>query len=89
MMILPSCIFRADLLAVLCLMFFDDSQVGEFRTPLSDGWGLTTDGKSLVATDSSDKVYWIDTSSFEITRQIAVKDGEYPVKWLNEVNSEL
>ncbi|GMH45500.1 hypothetical protein BSKO_13457 [Bryopsis sp. KO-2023] len=60
-------------------------QVGEFDTPLSDGWGLTTDGQSLVVSDSTDVLYWLDIKNFQIIKQISVRDGDRPIKWLNEL----
>lgn len=60
-------------------------QIGEFKTPLKDGWGLTTDGNLLVATDSTDVLYWLDPDTFEIVRQVSVTDNGIPIKWLNEV----
>jgi hypothetical protein len=33
---------------------------GSFETPLRDGWGLTSDGKHLIATDGSDTITWVD-----------------------------
>jgi len=36
------------------------------QTPLNDGWGLTYDGKGhLIATDSSDKLYFLDVKARE------------------------
>ncbi len=42
------------------------SQVAELQGPLSDGWGLTTDGKLLIATDSSAVVSFIDPDSLKV-----------------------
>jgi glutamine cyclotransferase len=38
-------------------------QLGSFDTPLQDGWGLTSDGKHLIATDGSDTITWIDPAN--------------------------
>lgn len=34
--------------------------VGEWKSPMLDGWGLTFDGKNLIGSDSSSTLYWID-----------------------------
>lgn len=61
------------------------AQVGEFETSLGDGWGLTTDGKLLIATESSPTVHFIDPSTFKTVRKITVTDDNRPVNWVNEV----
>ncbi len=42
------------------------TQVGEMEGPLKDGWGLTTDGKQLIATDSSATVFFIDPETLKV-----------------------
>jgi glutamine cyclotransferase len=55
---------------------------------LEDGWGLTTDGNLLVASDGSDKIYWLDPNDkFKIVKQRQVLDGTRPVFALNEVGA--
>jgi hypothetical protein len=66
------------------------TQVGTFTTPLKDGWGLTTDGSLLVASDGSDQLYWLDpANNFKIVKQTRVLDGTKPVYALNEVNTTI
>eukprot|EP00882_Tetradesmus_deserticola_P009255 GHRQ01009765.1.p1 GENE.GHRQ01009765.1~~GHRQ01009765.1.p1 ORF type:complete len:308 (+),score=81.53 GHRQ01009765.1:87-1010(+) len=64
----------------------DLKQVGTFSTPLKDGWGLTTDGSLLVASDGSEQLYWLDPhNNFKIVKQMRVLDGTKPVVALNEL----
>lgn len=49
-----------------------------------EGWGLTTDGKSLIASDGSPFLYFMD-SSFRVQRKLKVTNGDRPVKYLNEL----
>ena len=49
-----------------------------------EGWGLTTDGKSLIASDGSAYLYFMDTG-FNVTRKIKVTMNERPVRLLNEL----
>ena len=49
-----------------------------------EGWGLTTDGKSLVASDGSDYIYFLDTD-FKVERKIKVTMNGRSVRYLNEL----
>jgi glutaminyl-peptide cyclotransferase len=66
-------------------------QVGKFNYS-GEGWGLTTDGHSLILSDGSNRIRFIDPDSFQVTRTIAVLDGKVPVNELNEleyINGEI
>ena len=66
-------------------------QVGKFNYT-GEGWGLTTDGHSLILSDGSNRIRFLDPDSFQVTKTIAVLDGNLPVKELNEleyVNGEI
>jgi glutaminyl-peptide cyclotransferase len=66
-------------------------KIGEFNYE-GEGWGLTTDGRSLILSDGSNRIRFLDPDSFRVTRTIAVTDGQTPVKELNElefVNGEI
>ncbi|CAD7697729.1 unnamed protein product [Ostreobium quekettii] len=58
---------------------------GTFDTGLRDGWGLTTDGKWLLATDSGPKLYWLDPETHMVEKSLTVTDGGQAVKKLNEL----
>ena len=77
------------------LGFIYDAQTfkktGEFSYS-GEGWGLTTDGKSLILSDGSNRIRFLDPDSFRATKTIAVTDGKTPVGQLNElefVNGEI
>ena len=59
-------------------------KVGQFNYN-GEGWGLTTDGQSLVLSDGSNHLRFIDPSNFQVTRTISVMDGKAPVVELNEL----
>jgi glutamine cyclotransferase len=66
-------------------------QVGKFNYE-GEGWGLTNDGHSLILSDGSNRLRFIDPDSFRVTKTIAVVDEGTPVKELNEleyVNGEI
>ncbi|MGB6827563.1 MAG: glutaminyl-peptide cyclotransferase [Terracidiphilus sp.] len=50
-----------------------------------DGWGLTEDGKSLILSDGSSTLRFLDPSSFHERREITVKDHGKPIDKLNEL----
>ena len=49
-----------------------------------EGWGLTTDGKSLIASDGSARLYFL-TPEFRQERYVDVKMDGRPVRYLNEL----
>ena len=49
-----------------------------------EGWGLTTDGKSLIASDGSARLYFM-TPEFKQERSVEVRMDGRPVRLLNEL----
>ena len=70
------------------LGFIYDAQslerVGEFKYT-GEGWGLATDGKSLILSDGTNRLRFLDPSDFHVARTISVQDGQTPVNELNEL----
>ncbi|MCU0648744.1 MAG: glutaminyl-peptide cyclotransferase [Gemmatimonadaceae bacterium] len=56
----------------------------EFRYD-GEGWGLTTDGTSLVMSNGSSAVTFRDPKTFAVTRTITVTDNGVPIDKLNEL----
>ena len=50
-----------------------------------EGWGLTTDGTSLIMSDGTAVLRFLDPSSFEILEEVTVRDGRSPLTQLNEL----
>jgi len=50
-----------------------------------EGWGLACDGRRLVASDGTDRLYFLDPRTFRTIRSVAVADGGRPVDRLNEL----
>ncbi len=50
-----------------------------------EGWGLTTDGRSLIMSDGSNQLRYLDPRNFDPRQEIQVVDGERPVNMLNEL----
>jgi glutamine cyclotransferase len=59
-------------------------QVGEFPYE-TEGWGLTHDDKSLIMTDGTNKIRYIDPVSFAVTRTIELYAEGPGVANLNEL----
>ncbi len=49
-----------------------------------EGWGLTTDGKSLIASDGSSRIYFL-TPELKQERAISVKMNGRSVRYINEL----
>lgn len=49
------------------------------------GWGITYDGKRLIKTDGSNKLYFLDPNTYEEKGFVAVYDNNGPVNELNEL----
>ena len=49
-----------------------------------EGWGLTTDGKSLIASDGTANLYFMD-ASLKVEKTLPVKLNGRPVRFLNEL----
>jgi glutaminyl-peptide cyclotransferase len=56
----------------------------EFRYE-GEGWGITHDSRSLVMSDGSDTLRYLDPVTFRVTRKVHVKDAGAPVVNLNEL----
>lgn len=67
--------------------FIYDAKTLEYKSTYSyprEGWGLTTDGKQLIASDGSSKLYFL-TPDFKLQRTVDVKLDGRPVRLLNEL----
>jgi glutamine cyclotransferase len=50
-----------------------------------EGWGLTSDGRSLILSDGTDVLRVLDPTSYAVTRTIPVTDAGQAVHFLNEL----
>jgi len=57
---------------------------GEFKYD-GEGWGLTHDGESLILSDGTNQLRFIDPQTFRVTRTVSVFDGGRPLRDLNEL----
>ncbi len=59
--------------------------LGTFSFPSAEGWGMTTDGQSLIMSDGSSNITFLDPNTFKINRIITVTDNNGPVAMINEL----
>ena len=70
------------------LCFVYDSKTLGIRRTFSysgEGWGLTNDGTSLILSDGSSTLRFLDPKSFREARRVVVMDGNTPITQLNEL----
>jgi glutamine cyclotransferase len=60
-------------------------KIGEFTFPSKEGWGMTTDGSSLIMSDGSSNLTYLDPLSFKTNRIVGVTDNNGPVGNINEL----
>ena len=64
-----------------------DAKTLEYKESIGyprEGWGLTTDGKQLIASDGSAMLYFLDTD-LNVTKRLRVKLNDRPLRYLNEL----
>lgn len=55
------------------------------HTYQGEGWGLTNDGKQLIMSNGSETLKFLNPKDFSVTKSLEVKDGNQPVRMLNEL----
>lgn len=69
------------------VVFIYDADTLEYRSTYSyprEGWGLSTDGKSLISSDGSSRIYFL-TPELKFERSINVTLNGRAVRYLNEL----
>jgi glutamine cyclotransferase len=67
--------------------FIYDADTMEYKSSWAyprEGWGITTDGRQLIASDGSANLYFMD-GDFKLDRKVTVTYDDRPVRWLNEL----
>jgi glutaminyl-peptide cyclotransferase len=59
-------------------------KIGKFNYQ-GEGWGLTNDGQSLILSDGSHRLRFLDPDNFQVRKTIAVLDGTRAILELNEL----
>ncbi|HEX8142823.1 MAG TPA: glutaminyl-peptide cyclotransferase [Pyrinomonadaceae bacterium] len=58
--------------------------LGEFAYE-GEGWGLTHDDRSLIMSDGTNRIRFLDPVNFRVEKSIKVYDGDRPLMKLNEL----
>ena len=67
--------------------FIYDAETLEYKSSWKyprEGWGITTDGKQLIASDGTANLYFMN-HNFALDHKVVVKYEERPVRFLNEL----
>ena len=67
--------------------FVYDAETLEYKSTWKyprEGWGITTDGKQLIASDGSSNLYYMD-KDLKLLKKVPVTIDGRPVRWLNEL----
>ena len=51
----------------------------------TEGWGITHDGLSLIMSNGTSKLYYLDMETFEVTGSVFVRENGVPIPELNEL----
>lgn len=52
---------------------------------IGEGWGLTNDGQSLIMSNGTNLISYLDPRTFEVRRVLAVNDESRPIANINEL----
>ncbi len=69
------------------MAFIYDAETLEYKSSWKyprEGWGITTDGKQLIASDGTANLYFMD-ENFALDRRLVVKYEDRPIRFLNEL----
>lgn len=59
-------------------------KIGELRNP-REGWGITTDGSSLIMSDGTNKIYYLDPLTFMEQKSVEVTLNGKKINYINEL----
>jgi glutaminyl-peptide cyclotransferase len=63
----------------------DFKKLGEFKFSAAEGWGMTTDGKEIIASDGTSNLYYYQPGTFRLLRTQAVTEDGSLASNLNEL----
>ena len=85
-----SVVFGGDLYVLTWMedkVFRYDAKTLELKSEMDyprEGWGLTTDGEHLIASDGTSNLYFLD-KDLKLKRYVQVNLGSRPIRFLNEL----
>jgi len=67
--------YKQQIAFVYTLKDFKKVKEIPFATDTKEGWGMTTDGTYLIASDGSSNLYYYEPSTFKLVKKISVTDA--------------
>lgn len=61
------------------------SPISNFKIPSTEGWGLTHDSSSLIMSDGTNNIYFLNPETQQIKYTISVNDNGEPIGNINEL----
>jgi glutaminyl-peptide cyclotransferase len=58
----------------------------ELPQAIAEGWGLTAFGSTLVVSDGTSKIHFLDPKTWKVTRSVTVRNGDTPATQINELD---
>lgn len=85
--ILNNRIYQLTYMSKTCFVYnlSNFKKIKEITFPNQEGWGLTNDGKSLIMSDGSYFLYFLDPETFSVTKRLPVTRNKATVHYLNEL----
>jgi glutamine cyclotransferase len=63
----------------------DFALIDSFKFVSAEGWGLTNDGKSLIMSDGTGTITWLNSENYTVEKKIQVADNQKIYQYLNEL----
>lgn len=60
-------------------------KLGEFKFASKEGWGMTTDGKRIIASDGTSNLYYYEPGTFKLLQQQTITEAGSLVPNINEL----
>jgi len=60
-------------------------KIGQFNYANKEGWGLTTDGTSIIMSDGSNTLTYFNPEGMTVTKTLSVSNNGYAEDYLNEL----
>ncbi|KAA6437866.1 glutaminyl-peptide cyclotransferase [Rufibacter glacialis] len=60
-------------------------KTGQFTFPSKEGWGMTTDGTHLIMSDGTNRLTYLNPTTFKAEKYLAVTEGTNALENLNEL----
>lgn len=60
-------------------------KMNQFTYANKEGWGMTTDGKSIIMSDGTNELTYLNPNDFSVIKKMAVTQNNYALDYLNEL----